>query len=153
MSEIIIKQKNLTKNNPGKTVYDVDMLQIINMFEDITHSRVKDAFYMKEVLTFIVFEGDMFKALGKNLSNLHRAEELMKRKIKIIEFNNDMIRFITNLLYPYKVASITLEDKIVTIKDDDMKTKGLIIGAKAQNLRQYEGIVKKYFDITEIKVV
>jgi len=153
MSEITIKQKNLTKNNPGKTVYDVDMLQIINMFEDITHARVKDAFYMKEVLTFIVFEGDMFKALGKNLSNLHRAEELMKRKIKIIEFNSDMIRFITNLLYPYKVNRIVLEDKLVTINDDDMKTKGLIIGAKAQNLRQYESIVKKYFDIEEIKVV
>ena len=153
MSEITIKQKNLTKNNPGKTVYDVDMLQIINMFEDITHARVKDAFYMKEVLTFIVFEGDMFKALGKNLSNLHRAEELMKRKIKIIEFNSDMIRFITNLLYPYKVNRIVLEDKLVTISDDDMKTKGLIIGAKAQNLRQYESIVKKYFDIEEIKVV
>lgn len=149
MSGITIKQKN----SSGKAVYDVDMLQIINMFEDITHARVKDAFYMKEILTFIVFEGDMFKALGKNLSNLHRAEELMKRKIKIVEFSSDIIRFIANLLYPYKVDSIVQEGKIVTIKDDDVKTKGLIIGAKAQNLRQYESIVKRYFDIEEIKVM
>ena len=78
---------------------------------------------------------------------------MLKRKIKIVEFNSDMIKFITNLLYPYKVESINVDGKIVTIHDEDTKTKGLIIGAKAQNLRQYESIVKKYFDIEEIKVV
>lgn len=133
--------------------YDVELIKIMNLFENVTKARVKDALYMKGLLTFIVFEGDMFKALGKNLENLKKIESMLKRKIKIVEFNNDMVKFITNLLYPYKVDSITVEEKIVTIKDEDTKTKGLIIGAKAQNLRQYESIVKKYFDIEEIKVV
>ncbi len=137
----------------NKQTYDVELIKTINLFENVTKARVKDALYMKELLTFIVFEGDMFKALGKNLENLKRMESMLKRKIKIVEFNSDMIKFITNLLYPYKVDSITIEGKIVTIKDEDTKTKGLIIGAKAQNLRQYESIVKKYFDIEEIKVV
>lgn len=137
----------------NKQTYDVELIKTINLFEKVTKARVKDALYMKELLTFIVFEGDMFKALGKNLENLKRMESMLKRKIKIVEFNSDMIKFITNLLYPYKVDSISVEGKIVTIKDEDTKTKGLIIGAKAQNLRQYESIVKKYFDIEEIKVV
>lgn len=137
----------------NKQTYDVELIKTINLFENVTKARVKDALYMKELLTFIVFEGDMFKALGKNLENLKRMESMLKRKIKIVEFNSDIIKFITNLLYPYKVDSITIEGKIVTIKDEDTKTKGLIIGAKAQNLRQYESIVKKYFDIEEIKVV
>ena len=149
MSEITLKQKN----TPGKTVYDVDMIKIINLFENVTKARVRDAFYLKEILTFVVFEGDMFKALGKNLANLHKIEDMLQKKVKIVEFNADIIKFITNLLYPYKVREILQEGKIVTIKDDDTKTKGLIIGAKAQNLRAYEGIVKKYFDIEEIKVV
>lgn len=136
-----------------KQTYDVELIKIINLFENVTKARVKDAFYMKETLTFVVLEGDMFKALGKNLENLKRIEMLLKRKIKIVEFNNDMIKFITNLLYPYRVASIAVDGKIVTITDNDTKTKGLIIGAKAQNLRQYESIVKKYFDIEEIKVI
>lgn len=137
----------------NKQTYDVELIKTINLFENVTKARVKDALYMKELLTFIVFEGDMFKALGKNLENLKRMESMLKRKIKIVEFNSDMIKFITNLLYPYKVDIITAEGKIVTIRDEDVKTKGLIIGAKAQNLRQYESIVKKYFDIEEIKVV
>lgn len=133
--------------------YDVELIKIINLFENVTKARVKDAFYMKDLLTFIVFEGDMFKALGKNLENLKRIESMLKRKIKIVEYNTEMVKFITNLLYPYKVDTITVDGKIVTITDEDTKTKGLIIGAKAQNLRQYETIVKKYFDIEEIKVV
>jgi len=136
-----------------KQTYDVELIKTINLFENVTRARVKDALYMKELLTFIVFEGDMFKALGKNLENLKKIESMLKRKIKIVEFNSDMIKFITNLLYPYKVESINVDGKIVTIHDEDTKTKGLIIGAKAQNLRQYESIVKKYFDIEEIKVV
>ncbi|MGV8150717.1 MAG: NusA-like transcription termination signal-binding factor [Candidatus Woesearchaeota archaeon] len=151
MSEITIKQSS--KSSPAKTVYDVEMIKIINLFENVTHARVKDAFYLKDILTFVVFEGDMFKALGKNLVNLHKIEDMLAKRVKIVEFNSDIIKFVVNLLYPYKVAEIKQDDKIITISDADTKTKGLIIGAKAQNLRAYESIVKKYFDIDEMKVV
>jgi NusA-like KH domain protein len=142
----------LKKGSAVKTVYDIDMIQTINLFEQVTHARVKEAFYMKDVLTFLVFEGDKFKALGKELSNLHKMEKMLQKKVKIVEFNSDIIKFITNLIYPYRVETITLNDKIVTITDSDTKTKGLLIGAKAQNLRMYESVVKKYFDVEEIKV-
>ena len=151
MSGLTIKQS--TKSTPGKIVYDVDMIKCMNFFENVTHARVKDAFYLKEILTFVVFEGDMFKALGKNLTNLHKVEQALQKKVKIVEFNSDIIKFVTNLLYPYKVSEIRQDGKIIIISDQDTKTKGLIIGAKAQNLRAYEGIVKKYFDIEEMKVV
>jgi len=142
----------LKKGTALKTVIDMDMIKIINLFEQVTHARVKEAFYMKEVLTFIIFEGDKFKALGKNLSNLHKIEQMLQKKIKIVEFDSDITKFITNLIYPYRVERIVLTDKIVTIEDSDTKTKGLIIGSKAQNLRMYESVVKKYFEIDEIKV-
>jgi NusA-like KH domain protein len=143
----------LKKGTAIKTVYDIDMIKIINLFEQVTHARVKEAFYLKEVLTFIIFEGDKFKALGKNLSNLHKIEQMLQKKVKIVEFDSDIAKFIINLIYPYRVESVVLNDKIVTITDSDNKTKGLIIGAKAQNLRMYESVVKKYFDIEEIKVM
>ncbi len=143
----------LKKGTAVKTVYDLDMIKIINLFEQVTHARVKEAFYLKDVLTFIILEGDKFKALGKNLTNLHKIEQMLQKKIKIVEFDSDIAKFIANLIYPYRVESIVLNDKTVTITDSDTKTKGLIIGAKAQNLRMYESVVKKYFDIEEIKVM
>lgn len=145
---LTVKQKSTTS-----TVYDVELLKLINLFEDTTKARVKEAFYFKDTLTFIVYEGDMFKALGKNLVNLHKIEKMLQKKIKIVEFSNDLKKFIINLIYPYKVQDVQIDDKIVTINDPDTKTKGLLIGAKAQNLRAYEAVVKKYFDIEEIKVI
>ncbi len=143
----------LKKGTPLKTVYNVDMLQTIGMFEKFTHARVKDAFYIKETLTFIVMQGDKFKALGKELSNLKRMEQMLQKKIKIVEFDSDVVKFVSNLIHPFKVESIVHQEKTIVITDQDMKTKGLLIGAKAQNLRLYEGIVKKYFDIEEIRVI
>jgi len=48
---------------------------------------------------------------------------------------------------------INVEEKIITIVGPDTKTKGLLIGRSGQNLRNYEEIVKRYFDINEIKVI
>jgi len=143
----------LKKGTAVKTVYDIELIKIVNLFEQVTHARVKEAFYMKDVLTFIVFEGDKFKALGKNLSNLNKIAQMLQKKVKIVEFSSDITKFITNLLYPYRVESIVQNEKVITITDPDAKTKGLIIGAKAQNLRMYESIVKKYFEIEEIRVL
>ena len=86
--------------------------------------------------------------------NIEKIERLLNRKIKIVEFNPDVLRFIKNLLMPLRVLDIKREDDIVTIIGPDTKTKGLMIGARAQNLRATESIINKYFnDITEIKVI
>ena len=55
---------------------------------------------------------------------------------------------------PLKILEAKNEDDIVTLTGPDQKTKGLMIGAKAANLRMYEKIVQKYYpQLKEIKVV
>ncbi len=137
-----------------KLTLDNDTLRLISLFEKITRARVKDCFEYKGKLTFIVEQGELGKALGKNKSNLVKIEKLLNRKVKIVSYHPDKLRFITNLLAPLKVLEIKEEEPgIITIKGPDAKTKGLMIGAKAQNLRATEEIVRKYFDCKEIKVI
>jgi N utilization substance protein A len=137
-----------------KIKYDLQFIKIINLFENITHAQVKDCLYFKDILLFIVKEGDMGKALGKQKSNALRLERMFNKKIKIVEFNPEVLQFTVNLISPLKVDRINEEEGIITLSSSDSKTKGLLIGAQAQNLRNYEAIVKKYFEnIKEIKVV
>ena len=72
----------------------------------------------------------------------------------MVEFQPDMIKFIKNMILPFKVDDIILlDDKTVILKSEDQKTKGLIIGKNARNLRALETNVKRYFDdLKEIKV-
>ncbi|MGV8162629.1 MAG: NusA-like transcription termination signal-binding factor [Candidatus Nanoarchaeia archaeon] len=137
-----------------KTIFDVEILKLMKLFEDLTRARVKDCFHNKEKLVFVVEEGELMKALGKERQNLKRLEEKLNRNIKIVEFNPDLLIFIKNLMYPLRVSDMSIDDGVVTIKGPDTKTKGLMIGARAQNLRNYEEITKKYFDeLKEIKVI
>ena len=72
-----------------------------------------------------------------------------------MEFSNNVLNFITNLVYPLRINDIAIDDEgIVIVKGKDIKTNGLIIGSRAQNLRNTEAIAQKYFpQVKEIKVI
>ncbi len=136
-----------------KTVYDVKTIQIRALFERITGTTLKDCFENQGKMLFIVMPGQLRKALGKNKSNISKIESKIGQRIKVVEFSNNILSFVLNLIYPLKVNDITYENNIITIKGKDLKTNGLIIGSRAQNLRNTEALVQKYFpDLKEIKV-
>ena len=136
-----------------KIVFDTDMIKFMALFENITRAKLKDTFFDRDKLVFLVDIGELFKALGKNKANIIKLERMLNRKIKIVEFSSERITFIKNYLAPLKIVNIEEEGDIVTVTGSDTKTKGLIIGIKAQNLRKLEKIVGKYFKIDEIKVI
>ncbi len=136
-----------------KITFDTDMLKFMGLFENLTHAKLKDCFFDRGKLVFLIDQGEMGKALGRNKSNIVKLEKMLNRKIKIVEFNPNRLQFITNYLAPLRITDIQEEGDVVTITGIDTKTKGLIIGIKAQNLRNLEKTVSKYFKIEEIKVV
>ncbi len=136
-----------------KIKYDAELLNLMSLFEKITGASLKDCFFNRDKIVFVVQPGEMGRALGKQKSNIERVEKALNRKIKIVEFSPDKLTFIRNLMFPLKILDMSEDEGIVTIKGPDMKTKGLMIGARAQNLRNYEEIVRKYFALKEIKVV
>ena len=137
-----------------KQKYDTELLKVMNLFEKITRSRLKDAFQNRDKMLFIVQPGQLRKALGKNTENVKKIEEALGTKIKIIEYSENLATFIRNLMFPLKISDMQQQGNIIIIKGPDTKTKGLMIGAKAQNLRNYEAITQKYFpQLEEIKVI
>jgi len=137
-----------------KIKYDLQLMKLMPVFENKTGAKVKDCFYDDfETLWFIVNKGEIGKAVGKKGANIRRMEQVLKRKFRVFEFSDKLETFIANLIYPLKIDEITMEGQIVTMKGPDTKTKGLLIGRNAQNLRNYESIIKRYFPIEELKVV
>lgn len=142
---------------PEKQVMDNDSLQYIAAFEKISHVKVRDFYIHNERLIYIINEGDLLRALGKDGANVKLLSSKLGKRIKVAEYNPDVKLFIRNLIHPLRVAKTDLntpDEGVITLSDADVKTKGLIIGAKAQNLRFYERVVQKYFpEVKEIKVV
>ncbi|MFH1650193.1 MAG: NusA-like transcription termination signal-binding factor [Candidatus Woesearchaeota archaeon] len=135
------------------TTYDNETLGLIRVFEQVTGAQVKDCFMFKDKLTFVVPQGEIVKALGKNIQNVKRLETMMNKRIRMVEFSDQRDQFILNMLRPLAAKIEKSEEEILVLSGPDEKTRGLMIGARAQNLRALEGIVQKYFSIKEIKVV
>ena len=136
-----------------KIKYDVNLLGLMSTFEKITRAKLADCFIDdNELLTFIVEKNNLRRAVGKSGSTVKKLERLMKRKIKVVENSSEMLKFIQNYIYPLKVDDIRQEDNIVVMTSQDTKTKGLLIGRQAKNLRNLERVVKRYFEVEEIKV-
>ncbi len=130
-------------------------MKFMQLFESLTRAKLKDCIASEdnEQLTFIVEENEIGKAIGKKGSNAKRLEGLLKKKIKIVEFNPDIRQFIRNFVMPLQVKDITEENGIITIIGPDTKTKGLLIGRERKNIENLKDIVKRHFQIEDIKVM
>lgn len=129
-------------------------MKFISMFETLTRAKVKDCLLVDETIFFIVQPGQIGKAIGKKGANIKRLKSLMKNKeFRIVEFNPGITQFVKNLFYPIQIKSIEQKEDVIEVAAPDLKTRGLLIGRGAKNLRNYEAIVNRYFTIKEIKVV
>ena len=136
----------------NKIKYNSELMKLMTLFESMTGAKVKDCI-ADERLMFIIEENEMGKAIGKNGANIKRMENMLKKKIKLVEFSNDVLQFVKNMIYPIEALEIKNEDGIVTIHGKDTGSKAMLIGRERQNLIHLNDIVKRYFDVKEIKVV
>ena len=132
--------------------YNIDVMKYISLFESMTGAKVKDCI-VNDTIVFIIHENEMGKAIGKQGSNIKKVENILKKRIKLVEFNNDISQFVQNLIYPLKAKEIKEEENIVTIYGPDTKTRGMLIGRDRHNINSINDIVKRYFKIEEVKVV
>ncbi len=131
--------------------YTQEMIQYMNLFENVTHTKIKDCI-IGEIITFIVEPGYIGKAIGKNGSNIKAVERLIKKKIRLIEFSSDVLQFTKNII-PIKAKDIYMENNVLNISTNGIKDKGLLIGRNRKNLDELKFIVLKYFKIGSIKVL
>lgn len=131
----------------------LESINNINLFENLTGAKVKDCFSEEGVLIFLVEEGNIKRALGKNNENINRVSKILKKEVRIVGFSNDVCKFVSNLIYPNKADNVGLDGKVVIITAEDVGVKGRIFGRSRENLKKINSIVRNYFDIEEVKVV
>ena len=133
--------------------FDLELLKLINFFEEFTSADVKDAFFdTNDKLTFVVEPGNIGKAVGKSASTLKKVEQKLGRRIRVAEYSDDRLELIRSLVAPLTLVDIREEDGVVYLEGKDEKTTGLLIGKQARNLRNLESMVRRYMPVDEIRV-
>ncbi len=137
----------------AKITYDAQLMKTMSLFETVTKTSLKDCFNSGDILYFVVEPEHMGKAIGKQGKNAKMLENLLKRRIRILEYSADIATFIKNLVYPIIPKQVDINNDKVVITGQDTKSKALLIGRNSINLNNYKEIVKRYFEINEIRVV
>lgn len=137
----------------SKITYNAESLKIMTLFEKVTKTRLKDYFVDENnLMTFVVDSLYIGKAIGKKAANVKKLEQLFKKKVKILGFDKNLVKFVSNLIFPLK-AQIENEDNIILVKTQDIKTKAFLIGRNKSNIKNNLMIIKKYFkEIKDLKV-
>jgi len=130
--------------------YNSEIIGYINVFESVTKAKVKDC-YLDKQLVFIVEQGEIGKAIGKKGSNVKRVSNLLKKSVRVIEFNNNVEIFIKNLIMPVNGKIYKEGDGVVFIELGSNADRASVLGKNKKNLKELKEVVNKYFNV-EIKV-
>ena len=136
----------------------MDQMRKISLFQKITKVTPRDCLddEKQDRLIFVVNEGKMGLAIGKNGSNIKSLQNLLKRNIELVEYYNDPIKFLKNMLN----AKLINEVKINTRPDGSPQAivlvnpnnKGLVVGRAGRNAEKARLLAKRYFDITNVLI-
>ncbi len=135
-----------------KRTFDVNALKYITLFESLTGAKVKDCIIDDDVL-FVIEKGDMGLAIGKQGKSLRRVENTLKKKVKVLEFDDNIEQFAKNYVHPIKDIEVSKHDNKLNIKGKDTKTRAMIIGRDRARINKMQKIMSRYFEIDEINVI
>ncbi|MDP3990459.1 MAG: NusA-like transcription termination signal-binding factor [archaeon] len=132
---------------------DQDALGLSSLLERIAHVQVKDCFQDEDTVYYIVETGQVGKAIGKKAENIHRIQEDLGKRVKVIEFKERVEDFVKSIAYPLEIEEVVLNDEgFVEIRDSRKKAKSLLIGRGGKNLQLINRAVRRFFNV-EVKVI
>lgn len=124
---------------------DHKSIQKIAYFEKITRAKVKDCIEKEDEMIFIISSDDFGKAIGKGGRNVKLLGKKFKKRITLIEFDQDPKEFAKNLLKPVRVKSMNFEED-----EDGNKMLNIVINTSqrafpSKKVKNTKKLLTKYF--------
>lgn len=134
---------------------DNQTLLHISLFERITRTQIRDCVEMEDKIIFMVDNGRITQAVGKNGENVSKLRKSLDKTIQIIEYSDDPAQFVRSVFHPYEVESVELEargDQIhATVKVNPV-LKAKAIGKQGRNLKIFRDIISRHHNIQSVSV-
>ena len=129
-----------------------ETFSLTKVLENLSGARVKDCFQVEDTIYFIVAQGDIAKALGKKGSVVRLLRQQLNKNIRVIEYHEEDIHFLTNVVYPLNVEKIEKEGNTIFLRDGNKKTKSLLIGRGGRKLQVLNRALQRFFPGIEVKI-
>jgi transcription termination/antitermination protein NusA len=135
--------------------FDTESLGYIRLFEERTGARVKDCLEAEDKLVFLVYAGDIHKAVGPGGVLVDRLKGMLKKEIQVVEWADDPEGLVRNIFYWYSPKRVDFAPKgkgrhaTVTV---DPAWKARAIGKAGKNLKIARAVLLRHTDIQSVSV-
>ena len=132
---------------------------LIALFETMTGAVVEDCVIddKNDRIIFVVKKGHMGLAIGKKGRKVKLLEKLMRKKLEVVEYSEDVREFLANALKPVRIQGIRLTERPdgrkIAVVSVDPKDKARAIGKNGRNAEKLRLLAKRYFGIDNVMIL
>lgn len=128
--------------------FDMQTIGFINAFEKCTKVDVLDCIFDDNSVYFLVEFGKAGMAIGKSGKNIKNLQMMVKRQVKVYEYNKEPKKFIENMIPKGKIE-VNGSSANVTI---DPKDKGKTIGRMGCNIKKIRELLERNSEIKKLDI-
>lgn len=135
-----------------------DQLRLMSLFQNVTGATARDCVEDEKQnrVIFVVNSGKMGLAIGKGGSHIKSLQNIIKKNVELVEFDEDPAKFLKNMLNSKLVSEVKLNERpdgskqaIVIV---DPRKKGIVVGREGRNAEKARLLAKRYFGITSVLI-
>jgi transcription termination/antitermination protein NusA len=135
-----------------------DQMRMISLFQNVTGATARDCIEdeKQDRVIFVVNAGKMGLAIGKGGIHIKSLQNIIKKNVELVEFDEDPSKFLTNLLNSKLVSEVKINKRADGSKQAivmvDPRKKGIVVGREGRNAEKARLLAKRYFDITNVLI-
>jgi len=130
-------------------------IRYIALFESLTGAIARDCYVDDENdrVIFVVKNGDMGLAIGKNGNNINRVKKSIGKHIEIVEYSDEVDEFVANALQPVfvkRVQVVVKENRKLAYVEVMSKDRGIAIGKNGRNIQKAKVLAQRHYGLEDV---
>lgn len=132
-----------------------DELRLMSLFQSITTVTARDCVIDERMdrVIFVINKGDMGLAIGRNGSTIRTLQDMIGKRIELVEYSDDIAEFVKHIFGKDAVLDVKVSNhssnKVVTVIIDPRK-KGMVVGREGRNVEKARLLTRRYFDVANV---
>ncbi len=130
-------------------------IRYMSLFESVTGALARDCIVDGDTVVFVVKEGNMGLAIGKNGRNVKRLEQILGKRVELVEYAPDLKQFLKNVFYPANVLNVNVVErngKKIAYVVIDSKDRRLLSKRINNKIRLARMLAERHFGIDKVVV-
>jgi len=131
----------------------------MSLFQSVTSVTARDCVVDNKMdrVIFVINKNQMGLAIGKGGATIKQLQNVVARKVELVEYSDDVSEFIGNILNNSMIREIRIDEKkdgssqaLVVV---DAKKKGIVVGREGRNAEKARLLARRYFQISNIFII